>query len=115
VWVGNVTSIATRRGGLYLAVLLDMYSRKVIGWSMSHRIDKQLVLDALDMAMVRRQVDSSILHHTDRGAIYASDKYRAKLSAQRFVSSVSRKGDQSLNYVTPDQKEAAVVTGLKCP
>jgi putative transposase len=93
VWVGDVTSIATRMGWLYLAVLLDMYSRKIIGWSMSNRIDKQLVLDALEMALVRRQPDSQVLHHTDRGAIYASDEYREKLSTHRLASSMSRKGD----------------------
>ena len=93
VWVGDVTSIATRMGWLYLAVMLDLYSRKIIGWSMSNRIDKQLALDALNMALVRRQPDSKVLHHTDRGAIYASDEYRAKLSANRLSSSMSRKGD----------------------
>lgn len=93
VWVGDVTSIATRMGWLYLAILLDLYSRKIIGWSMSNRIDKQLVLDALDMALVRRKIDSGVLHHTDRGAIYASDEYRAKLSAHRLSSSMSRKAD----------------------
>jgi len=93
VWVGDVTFIATRGGWLYLAMLLDLYSRKIIGWSMSNRIDKQLVMDALDMALVRRQPDSQVLHHTDRGAIYAADEYRAKLSAHHFVSSMSRKAD----------------------
>jgi len=93
VWVGDVTAIATRMGWLYLAVMLDLYSRKIIGWSMSNRIDKQLVLDALDMALVRRQPESEVLHHTDRGAIYASDEYRAKLSYNRLSSSMSRKGD----------------------
>jgi transposase InsO family protein len=80
-------------GWLYLAVLLDLYSRKIIGWSMSNRIDKSLVLSALDMALVRRQPDSEVLHHTDRGAIYASDEYREKLSAHRLISSMSRKAD----------------------
>ena len=93
VWVGDVTSIATRMGWLYLAVLLDLYSRKIIGWSMSNRIDKQLVLNALDMALLRRQPDSEVLHHTDRGSIYASDEYREKLSVHQLSSSMSRKGD----------------------
>ena len=93
VWVGDVTAIATRTGWLYLAILLDLYSRKVIGWSMSHRIDQHLALDALDMALMRRRPDSAVLHHTDRGAIYASDAYRQRLSTHRLVSSMSRKAD----------------------
>jgi putative transposase len=93
VWVGDVTFIATRAGWLYLAILMDLYSRKVIGWSMSNRIDKYLVLDALEMALVRRRPDSEILHHTDRGSIYASDEYRERLSDNQLSRSMSRKAD----------------------
>jgi len=93
VWVGDVTAIATRTGWLYLAILIDLYSRKVIGWSMSNKNDKHLVLNALDMAVARRQIKSGVLHHTDRGAIYAADEYRQKLSALQFLSSMSRKAD----------------------
>ena len=93
VWVGDVTFIATRAGWLYLAILMDLYSRKVIGWSMSNRIDKHLVLDALEMALVRRRPDSEILHHTDRGSIYASDEYRERLSDNQLSRSMSRKAD----------------------
>ena len=92
-WVGDVTFIATRKGWLHLAVLLDLYSRKVIGWSMSIKIDKQLVLNALDMALLRRQPNAEVLHHTDRGAIYASDEYQDKLLTHGLVPSMSRKGD----------------------
>jgi putative transposase len=93
VWVGDITFIATRTGWLYLAVLLDLYSRKVIGWAMSERNNKELVLDALDMALVRRQPRSRVLHHTDRGCTYGSDDYRNKLVAAGLVPSMSRKGD----------------------
>lgn len=93
VWVGDVTFIATRKGWLYLAVLLDLYSRKVIGWSMSDRIDKRLSLDALEMAILRRKPESQVLHHTDRGSIYASDEYVEKLAAYHMTPSMSRKGD----------------------
>lgn len=93
VWIGDVTSIATQKGWLYLAVLLDLYSRKVIGWSMSDRIDKRLALGALEMALLRRKPNEPILHHTDRGAIYASDDYIEKLSTHHLKSSMSRKGD----------------------
>lgn len=93
VWVGDVTFIATRTGWLYLAVLLDLYSRKVIGWAMSERNNKELVLDALYMALIRRRPRSRILHHTDRGCTYGSDDYRNKLVIAGLVPSMSRKGD----------------------
>jgi transposase InsO family protein len=93
VWVGDVTHIATRKGWLYLAVLLDLYSRKVIGWSMSERIDKRLPLAALAMALFQRKPDSNVLHHTDRGAIYGSDEYVEMLATHRLTPSMSRKGD----------------------
>lgn len=93
VWLGDVTFIATRKGWPYLAILLDLYSRKVIGWSMSNQIDKQLALDALEMAILARSPQSSILHHTDQGSIYASDEYIAKLASNRMIQSMSRKGD----------------------
>ncbi|MFA5799422.1 MAG: IS3 family transposase, partial [Candidatus Peribacteraceae bacterium] len=93
VWVGDVTFIGTRAGWLYLAVLLDLYSRKVIGWSMSERNNKELVLDALDMALERRRPQSHVLHHTDRGSTYGSDDYRNKLVASGLEPSMSRHGD----------------------
>jgi putative transposase len=93
VWFGDVTFIATRKGWLYLAVLLDLCSRKVIGWSMSSLNDKQLALEALEMALLRRNPRSRVLHHTDQGAIYASDEYVAKLRSNNMIQSMSRKGD----------------------
>lgn len=93
VWVADVTYIATRTGWLYLAVMLDLYSRKVIGWSMSEENNKQLALNALDMAIVRRQPTESLVHHTDQGAIYASDEYASKLKSNNMLQSMSRKGD----------------------
>ncbi len=93
VWVGDVTSIATRSGWLYLAILLDLYSRKIIGWAMSEHIDKRLALNALEMACLRRKPGAPLLHHTDRGSIYASDKYREKLATYHLTPSMSRKAD----------------------
>ena len=93
IWVGDVTFIATRRGWLYLAVMLDLYSRKVIGWSTSTQIDKQLVLSTLDMAIRRRRPTSRLLHHTDQGSVYGSDEYMAKLRINNLTPSMSRKGD----------------------
>lgn len=93
VWVGDVTFIGTRNGWLYLAILLDLYSRKVIGWSMSERNNKELVLNALNMALRNRKHQSAVLHHTDRGSIYGSEDYRNKLIASGLVPSMSRKGN----------------------
>ena len=93
VWVGDITFIATRSGWLYLAVLLDLYSRKVVGWSMSQANDKGLVGAALEMALVRRQPRPGLIHHTDRGSTYAADTYRSRLTSQQVLSSMSRKGN----------------------
>lgn len=72
VWAGDITSIWTAEGWLYLAVLLDLYSRKVVGWAMRSPIDTTLVQDALPMALGRRQPAAGLLHHSDRGSQYAS-------------------------------------------
>ncbi len=93
VWFGDVTFIATRTGWLYLAVMLDLYSRKVIGWSMSEQNNKELVLNALDMAITKRRPTGRVMHHTDQGSVYASDEYTAKLRSNNMIQSMSRKGD----------------------
>jgi len=93
VWVGDVTFIATRTGWLYLAVLLDLFSRKVIGWSMSNNNNGKLVQDALNMAVQHRQPDEGLIHHTDRGSTYAMTSYRETLSRYGMISSMSRKRD----------------------
>ena len=93
VWFGDVTYIATRTGWLYLAVMIDLYSRKVIGWSMADQNNKQLVLNALAMAIVKRKTTENVVHHTDRGALYASDEYVAALESSKMIQSMSRKGD----------------------
>ena len=92
-WVGDVTCVATREGWLYLAVLLDLYSRTVVGWAMSERINHALVLRALQMAISRRRPKPGLIHHTDRGAIYAADAYRHLLTAHGMAASMGRKGD----------------------
>ena len=93
VWVGDVTCVATREGWLYVAVLLDLYSRKVVGWAMSERINTALVLQALHMAIVARRPSPGLIHHTDRGAIYAAEAYRALLVARGIAASMGRTGD----------------------
>ena len=94
-----MTFIATRSGWLYLAVLLDLYSCKVIGWAMSEQNNKQLVTSVLEMALERRQPQSEVIHHTDRGSIYGTDDYRNKLVSFGSVPSMSRKGDRCDNAV----------------
>lgn len=93
IWVGDVTFVATRRGWLYLAVLLDLYSRKVVGWSMSNYNNGQLVNDCLAMAIEHRQPAPGLIHHTDRGSTYAMQSYRDTLEQHGIISSMSRKGD----------------------
>lgn len=93
IWVGDVTFIATRSGWLYLSVLLDLYSRKVVGWSMSNNNDGKLVKDSLAMAIEHRQPAPGLIHHTDRGSTYAMKSYRDSMKQHGIVSSMSRKGD----------------------
>jgi transposase InsO family protein len=93
VWAGDVTYLPTREGWLYLAVLLDLYSRRVVGWAMSERNDEALTLSALQMALDQRQPAPGLIHHTDRGTTYASGEYQDVLANQGIVCSMSRKGD----------------------
>ena len=99
VWVGDITYVATRRGWLYLAVLLDLYSRLVVGWAMGKRITRDLPLAALEMAVAHRKPDAGLLHHTDRGSQYASYQYRQRLDRLGFDASMSRKGNAWDNAV----------------
>ena len=93
VWVGDVTFIATREGWLYLAVLIDLYSRQVVGWAMSSQNNRQLAIDALTMAIEQRRPRPGLIHHTDQGVLYATSAYRAILSQQGILPSMSRKGN----------------------
>ncbi len=80
-WVTDVTYVPTTQGWLYLAVILDLYSRAVVGWSMSAHCDEELVERALDMAVVRRRPKAGLLHHSNRGCQYTSRAYRRRASA----------------------------------
>ncbi|MBI5379343.1 MAG: IS3 family transposase [Nitrospirae bacterium] len=93
VWAGDSTFISTRRGWLYLAVLLDLCSRRVIGWAMSERPDGQLVRDALTMAVAHRSPSPGLIHHSDQGIQYASGIYQSPLQSHGMRPSMSRKGD----------------------
>jgi len=93
VWVGDITAIPTRAGWLYLAVLLDLYSRRVIGWAMQARPDQTLTTTALTMALTQRGTHPGVIHHTDQGAQYAATAYRQALGQHGLVASMSRRGN----------------------
>ena len=95
----DVTVIATDQGWLYLAVMLDLFSRRVVGWATSSNNDTTLALDALHAALKARKPPPGLLHHSDRGSPYASGDYRAKLRAHGMRRSMSRKGDYWDNAV----------------
>lgn len=93
VWVGDVTYIPTASGWLFLAVLLDLFSRRVVGWATSETNDTALALAALHQAVRTRRPPRGLVQHTDRGSPYASDDYRAALATSGAVASMSRAGD----------------------
>jgi transposase InsO family protein len=93
VWVSDITYIYTKEGWLYLAIIIDLYGRKVVGWSMNERITKELVLEALEMAINRRKPARGLIFHSDRGSQYASHEFQRMLWEHGFISSMSRKGN----------------------
>lgn len=92
-WVTDITYIATGEGWLYLAAILDLCSRAVVGWAVSERITRELTLEALDMALLRRRPLHGLLHHSDRGSQYASGDYQTVLADHGVVCSMSRPGN----------------------
>jgi transposase InsO family protein len=93
VWASDITYIDTLGGWLYLAVVLDLRSRRVVGWSMSQSLETPIVLDALRMALSRRQPAKGVLHHSDRGSQYAGKLFRQLLKDHGMKCSMSRKAD----------------------
>jgi putative transposase len=93
VYVSDITYIWTQEGWLYLAVVIDLFSRKVVGWSMGSRMKANLVCDALKMAIWQRKPAAGLIVHSDRGSQYASKVYRQLLKTHSFIGSMSRKGD----------------------
>jgi transposase InsO family protein len=93
VWASDITYIWTLEGWLYLAAVIDLHSRMVVGWSMNGRLDRSLALDALSMAVGRRNPGSGLIHHSDRGSQYASGDYQRALAEREMLCSMSRKGD----------------------
>lgn len=93
VWVSDITYVPTKQGWVYLASVMDLFSRKIVGWSMGSRMTKELVLEALDKACRRQQPEPGLIHHSDRGSQYASTEYRERLTSNKMVGSMSRKGN----------------------
>ena len=98
-WVTDITYIRTHEGWLYLAVVLDLFSRRVIGWSMQARITKELALDALLMAVWRRNPQSTVMVHSDQGSQYTSHDWPAFLKEHGLKGSMSRRGNCHDNAV----------------
>lgn len=93
VWTGDITYCWTEEGWLYLAVVIDLFSRQVVGFAMSDRMTRRLVIDALRMAWFRRRPGADLIFHSDRGSQYASGDFQRLLKAFRMRGSMSRKGD----------------------
>lgn len=98
-WVSDITHIRTHEGWLYLAVVVDLYSRRIIGWSMQSRIKKELVLDAILMAVWRRKPEGQVIVHSDQGSQYTSHDWQAFLKAHNLSASMSRRGNCHDNAV----------------
>jgi putative transposase len=98
-WVSDITFVPTRQGYLYLAIVLDLYSRAIVGWSMSARINGQLVLDALEMAIEQRGMPRNVLVHSDQGSQYTAGLYQQMLAKYSMQCSMSRKGNCHDNAV----------------
>jgi putative transposase len=100
IWTSDITYVPTREGWLYLAVILDLASRRIVGWALRPTLERELVLAALHMALTHRQPPRGGLHHSDRGSQYAAADYRRMLTAHGFKASMSRRGDCWDNAVT---------------
>lgn len=92
VWCGDITYIPTKEGWLYLATYIDLFSRKIVGWQVSSRINENLVVDALDNAVNRENPEKGLMVHTDRGSQYTSDRFCRELKERGFAQSFSKKG-----------------------
>jgi len=100
VWTGDITYIWTKKGWLYLAVVLDLYSRRVVGWHIDNYMTKELVIKALKKAVVSRKLNPNIIFHSDQGIQYASNEFRAVLGKEGIEQSMSRKGNCYDNAVS---------------
>lgn len=109
IWTADITYISTWEGFLYLAFILDVYSRKVVGWSMATHLRTELVVDALEMALWRRSPDAGLIYHTDRGAQYTALSFGKRLEEAGIVPSMGRVGSALDNAISE-----SFVASLKC-
>lgn len=93
LWVADITYVRLRQGFVYLAVILDAYSRRVIGWALGKSLEAELAISALKMALASRRLEPGLVHHSDRGVQYASEAYRRTLQMEEIVISMSRRGN----------------------
>jgi transposase InsO family protein len=93
IWVADITYVSTAQGWVYVAAILDLYSRRIVGWAVSQQINTALVLTALNMALCHRQPPAGLVFHSDRGVQYASLEYRQRLSSAQMIASMSRKAN----------------------
>ena len=92
-WASDITYISTQLGWLFIAVVMDLYSRRIVGWSMNRWMSRHLVIDALNMAIDQRVLNGTLIHHSDRGAQYTSDDFRAELEKHGIQCSMSARGN----------------------
>ena len=109
LWTADITYIHTWEGFLYLAFILDVYSRKVVGWSMTAHLRTELVVDALEMSLWRRNPDVGLIHHTDRGMQYTALSFSERLEEAGIVASMGRVGSALDNAISE-----SFVASLKC-
>lgn len=133
VWASDISYIQTRQGFVYLAVVMDLYSRKIIGWAMDNGMSRQLPIDALKMAISMRKPKPGLIHHSDRGAQYNSDDYRLLLKQHGFQCSMSASGNcydnavvesffgllkrewiRKYRYITRDEAKLDVFNYIEC-
>lgn len=109
IWTADITYVHTQEGFLYLAFILDVYSRKVVGWSMANHLRTELVVDALEMALWRRKPNAGLIHHTDRGSQYTALSFGKRLKEAGIVPSMGRAGSALDNAISE-----SFVASLKC-
>jgi len=109
LWVADITQVATGEGWLYLGVVMDMWSRRIVGWSMCDRLDARLVVDAVAMAVARRRPGTGVIHHSDRGSQYTSITLADRLEQARIVASMGRTGSALDNAACE-----SVISQIKC-
>lgn len=133
IWASDISYIQTRQGFVYLAIVMDLYSRKIIGWAMDNWMSRQLVIDALQMAISMRKPEPGLVHHSDRGSQYNSDNYRQLLKrhgiqcsmsasgncydnavVESFFGSLKREWIRKYRYITRDEAKLDVFNYIEC-